>query len=149
MKKFTFSLQSVLHVKNIQEKQIKAELAEIQNQLNKLFEKQTELKQQLDDSSGQYGDEMLKGMSVPRMAWYINFADYIQAQLKKLDSSIREVEQKLQNKKTELIAIVKEIKTIEKLREEQYRAYLEEVSKEEEKVLGDLISYNKTTETDS
>ena len=149
MKKFAFSLQSVLHVKNIQEKQIKAELAEIQNQLNKLFEKQTELKQQLDDSSGQYGDEMLKGMSVPRMAWYINFADYIQAQLKKLDSSIREVEQKLQNKKTELIAIVKEIKTIEKLREEQYRAYLEEVSKEEEKVLGDLISYNKTTETDS
>ena len=43
--------------------------------------------------------------------------------------------------------MVKEIKTIEKLREEQYKAYLEEVSKEEEKVLGDLISFNKTMET--
>ena len=147
MKKFTFSLQSVLRVKNIQGKQREAELAEIQNQLNELFAQQENLEKQLENSSIQYGDDMLNGMQVPQMAWYANFADYIQTQLKKLGVRIGEAEQKKQIKKAELISVVKEIKTIEKLREEQYRAYLEEVSQEEEKVLGDLISYNQTMET--
>ncbi len=146
MKKFTFTLQSVLRVKTIQEKQIKAELAEIQGQLNDLFAQRTDFQQQLEISSAQYGDELQKGLSVPRMAWFSNFADYINGQLKQLEVQVRKTEQKLEEKKAELIAAVKEIKTIEKLREEQYRAYLEEVSKEEEKVLGDLISYNNTVE---
>ena len=146
MKKFTFTLQSVLRVKTIQEKQIKAELAEIQGQLNDLFAQRTDFHRQLEISSAEYGDEMKKGLSAPRMAWYSNFADYINDQLKQLEARIREAEQKLEEKKAERIAAVKEIKTIEKLREEQYRAYLEEVSKEEEKVLGDLISYNNTVE---
>ncbi len=41
----------------------------------------------------------------------------------------------------------REIRAIEELREEQYRAYLEEASKEEERILSDLISFNKATET--
>ena len=147
MKKFKFSLQSVLRVKTIHEKQKKAELAEIQSVLNKLLTHRADLVKKLENSSSQYGAEMRAGMTVPRMAWYLNFADYIQSQIKALDVSIREAEQKKQDKRTELIAVVKEIKTIEKLREEQYKAYLEEVSKEEEKVLGDLISFNKTMET--
>ncbi len=146
MKKFTFSLQSVLRVKNIYEKQKKAELAEIQSFLNKLLAQKTGLERKLENSSLQYGAEMRQGMPVPRMAWYANFADFIQAQIKALELSIQEAEERKEAKKAELVAVVKEIRTIEKLREEQYRAYLEEVSKEEEKVLGDLISYNKTME---
>ncbi len=147
MKKFAFSLQSVLKVKTIQEKQKKQELAEIRNRLNELYAKQAELNKELDDSSLRYGDEMRKGMSVPRMAWHTNFADYIKTQLQQLDVIIRQTLEKKQAKQLELFALVKEKKTIEKLREEQYRAYLEEAAKEEEKILGDLISYNKSMET--
>ena len=147
MKKFSFSLQSVLNVKTIQEKQKKAELAEIQNQLNELLAKQADLNKELEDSSIRYSREMQNGMSAPQMAWYVNFADYIKTQLKQLAVRIEETQRNVQIKRAELTALVKEKKTIEKLREEQYRAYLEEVSKEEEKVLGDLISYNMTTET--
>lgn len=146
MKKFVFSLQSVLRVKCIQEKQKIAELAEIQNQLNEFFTQQMDLKKQLESSSSQYGDEMRKGMTVPQMAWYTNYAYYIKSLLKKLDVRIRETEQKKKAKRAELISVVKEIKTIEKLREEQYRVYLEAVAKEEEKIMGDMISYNKTIE---
>ena len=147
MKKFSFTLQSVLNVKTIQEKQMKAEIARIQNKLNELFSKQAQLNEELEDSSLRYSREMQNGITVPQMMWYANFADYIQTQLKQLAVSIEETLRNKQTKQAELTALVKEKKTIEKLREEQYRVYLEEVAKEEEKILGDLISYNMTMET--
>jgi flagellar export protein FliJ len=90
---------------------------------------------------------MRSGMPLLFMAWYSNFADYIGEQLKTLQAAINEAQQKKEAKQAELVPLGKEIRTIEDLREEQYHAYLEEVSKEEERILGDLISYNMSTET--
>jgi flagellar export protein FliJ len=147
MKKFSFSLQPLLKVKGIQEKQKKAELAEIQRLLAELYAQQAELNRQFDDSRLRYGRDMRNGMPLPQMAWHVNYADYLQAQLKALLLRIAETEQKKEIKQTELLALRKELRTIDKLRDEQYRAYLQEVLKEEEKVLGDLISYNKSIKT--
>ncbi|MGI5970196.1 MAG: flagellar export protein FliJ [Oscillospiraceae bacterium] len=146
MKRFVFSLQPLLKLKRINEKQKKTELAEIQNRLNELYAEKEELERRLEESSIGYKKEMRKGMPPPRMAWYANFADYLQAHLKALNASICEAERIKEAKQSELVTLMKEIKTIEKLREEQYRAYLEEAAKDEERVLGDLISYNKSVE---
>ena len=145
MKKFSFSLQPLLKVKRIQEKQKKAELAEILNRLDELHARERDHVKQLEDSNVRYEKEMRRGMPLPRMAWYTNYADYLGTQLKTLRISIDEAQQKKEAKQAKLVSLMKEIKTIENLREEQYRAHLNEIAKEDEKVLGDLISYNKST----
>jgi flagellar export protein FliJ len=147
MKKFTFTLAPLLKVKRIQEKQKKAELAAILSELGELNAKKEDAVRQLEESSQRFGRELRSGMPLPRMAWYSNFAGYVEEQLKTLQSAIDEAEHRMRKKQEELLSLSKEMKTIEELREEQYRAYLEEVSKEEERILGDLISFNKATET--
>jgi flagellar export protein FliJ len=141
MKKFTFSLQSVLRVKNIYEKRKKAELAEIQSFLNKLLAQKAGLERKLENSSLQYGAEMLQGMPVPRMAWYINFADFIQAQIKALELSIQEAEERKEAKKAELVAVVKRSDE-RKAREGAIQGLSGRGFERREKVLGDLISNN-------
>jgi flagellar export protein FliJ len=147
MKKFTFTLAPLLKVKRIQEKQKKAELAAILSELGELNAKKEDAVRQLEESSQRFGRELRRGMPLPRMAWYSNFAGYVEEQLKTLQSAIDEAEHRMRKKQEELLSLSKEMKTIEELREEQYRAYLEEVSREEERILGDLISFNKATET--
>lgn len=148
MKKFVFSLQSVLKVKKVQQEQKKGELAKIISELNMLYAEEETLNLQLENSSRQYVDDMLNGMQSSRMLWYCNYAEYIKDQLKRLGGQIEETEQKKEEKQTELVAFTKEIKTLEKLRQEQLIEYMDQTAKEEEKEIGDLISYNKTVETD-
>ena len=110
-------------------------------------QKKTDLNHRLDDNSIRYGSEMRSGMPLPRMAWHANYADYLQTQIKALLIRIGEAEQQKEIRQTELVSLMKEMSTIERLREEQYRAYLHELANEEEKVLGDLISYDMSIET--
>lgn len=147
MKKFIFSLAPLLKVKRIQEKQKRAELAEILAELRALNAQKEDAVRRLEESSLRFRREMRSGMPPPRMAWYSNFAGYTEEQLKALQAAIDEAEQRKREKQGELLSLTREMRTIEEMRGEQYRAYLEEVSKEEQGILGDLISFNKATET--
>jgi len=147
MKKFSFSLAPLLKVKRIQEKQKKAELAAILAELGELNAQKEDAVRQLEESSLRFGREMRSGMPPPRMAWYSNFAGYVEDRRKALQAAIDEAQQRKWEKQEELLSLGREIRAIEELREEQYRAYLEEASKEEERILSDLISFNKSTET--
>ncbi len=146
MKKFSFSLQPILKVKRIHEKQKKAELAGINEHLRSLYDKKAELERQFEDLTGRFLNEMDKGIPVSQMDWHSNFAEFLRTQQKNLDVSISQAEHRKSLKQSEMVALLKEIKTIEKLRETQYKEYLEQIAKEEEKELGDLISYKKSVE---
>lgn len=147
MKKFRFSLQAVYQFQKTLEKQKKIELSEIQAELNRIFIEKADCEQRQDDSSRQYRKSVGTGMPASQMAWYGNFAEYLQDRIRQLNGIIEELEKKKQLLQSELIAVMKEIETLDKLREEQYRIYLDETAKEEEKELGDLMSYRKTAET--
>ena len=134
-------------VKTIQEKQKKAELAEILNQLKKLQEEAESLRRQLEENNSRYCDGLSSGMPASQMAWYDNFTCYTNELIEKICVRIKEVEQKKEVKQSELVFLVNEIKTLEKMQEEQYREYLRQVAKEEENVLGDLMSYASAAET--
>lgn len=147
MKKFVFSLQSVLKLKKVQLELKKGELAKILRELDELYSEEEALKLQLENSSRQYADGMRDGMNISRMLWYCNYAEYIKDQLKRIGVQIEQVELKKEEKQIELVALMKEAKTLEKLRQEQLKGYLDQVAKEEEKEIGDLIAYNKAVDT--
>jgi flagellar FliJ protein len=144
MKKFTFSLQPVLKVKKIQQEQKKGELAKIQNELDELYSEEGSLKQQMELGNSRYGDDLQGGMPASQVLWHCNYAGYIKDELKRVGMQIEEAEARKEAKQAELISVMKEVKTLEKLRQEQLKEYLEQAAKDEEKEIGDLISYNKT-----
>ena len=59
---------------------------------------------------------------------------------------IKKAEKIVSECQSRLIVTMKEIKTYDKLRAEQYQEYLKEVQSEEEKVIGDLVSFTTISE---
>ncbi|SMC35653.1 flagellar export protein FliJ [Papillibacter cinnamivorans] len=146
MKKFRFTLQAVYQFKKTQEKQKKAELSGLSAEISRLTKEKTGFERKLEEDSEEYRRTVSAGMPASQMAWYGNFAQYIQDMLRKVNAVLAEAQRKRELLQSELVAVLKEMETLEKLREEQYRAFLEEAAKEEEKELGDLMSYRKTAE---
>jgi len=146
LKKFVFSLQSVYKYKQTQRDQKQNELAKAQNKLNELREREKELIHKLSENARQYENGLNTGMSPVQIAWYDNYTVFLNHRLAKLAVLIRDAERIAELKKSELVAIMREIKTLERLKEEQYLTYMEDSAKEQEKELGDLMSFQSTGE---
>lgn len=136
MKKFKFTLQTLLNVTVALEKEKKNKLAIINKQLNDLK----------DTRDGYYAEiEKTKEIytSAVNLSDFMNADRYIQRMKEKIvqinvDISIKEYEKtEAQN---DLIETMTNRKTYEKLREKQLIAYKKEVAIEESKILDDYMS---------
>lgn len=141
MKRFKFRLQPLLNIKQTLEKQIKNELAIVDQQLFKLEEELSALKREFLSSGEDYRNEMHGGLSPQRMMWFTNYFAYLKDLMWAKRDEILEVKEQRRQIQLRLVAVMREIKVLEKLKENHYRQYLKEVQMEEEKELGDIMSY--------
>ena len=74
---------------------------------------------------------------------------FLRDALKELRERIVKAEELVRKCQDQLIITMKELKTYKKLREEQYARYLKEVQAEEEKEMGDFVSFNTVAENTS
>ena len=79
-----------------------------------------------------------------RIAWYYDYTGFIREKLLRLETLIRDAREKKDALREQLVTMTREADALGKLKEEQYREYLYETAKEEEKVLGDLMSYERS-----
>jgi flagellar FliJ protein len=141
MKRFRFTLQALLNVKTTLEKQKIGELA-AQNQIIARLEDQlAEMYARLDAAVTEYNDKMAAGGMSPgdTAAYGSGFRamyDRIREQHEKI-ARAQEVKEQIQRELTELMG---ERKMLENLREKQYQEYIEEVRREDAKVLDDFMS---------
>lgn len=141
MKKFVFTLQALLNVKGSLEKQKKAELSE-QNAVIKRLEDELEaLYKRLEATVSEYNRKMQQGGMSPgdTAAYGSGFRamyDKIREQVKRIQRA-EAVKEKLQNELTELMG---ERKMLENLKEKQYFEYLEEVKRDDAKMIDDYLS---------
>lgn len=141
MKKFKFTLSTLLNVKTSLEKQKTLELSD-QNRIIIMLEKEHEaLRVRLNASTEEFNDKMEKGgMSAGDVAAYSSgirvLFDRIADQLEKIRRAMA-VKEKIT---AELVALMGERKMLENLKEKQYQEYLEEGRREEAKIMDDFIS---------
>lgn len=141
MKKFKFTLSTLLNVKTSLEKQKTLELSD-QNRIIIMLEKEHEaLRVRLNASTEEFNDKMEKGgMSAGDVAAYSSgirvLFDRIADQLEKIRRAMA-VKEKIT---AELVALMGERKMLENLKEKQYQDYLEEGRREEAKIMDDFIS---------
>ncbi|GHV20298.1 hypothetical protein FACS189425_10950 [Clostridia bacterium] len=141
MKKFRFTLQSLLGVKVSLEKQKTAELAEQSRIVRMLEDELADIKRRLNNSVAEFNRKMEQG-GVPQgdaVSYSGGFRaarDHLAEQLKRITRA-EKVREKLQKELTELMG---ERKMLEKIRERQYEEYLTEAAREDAKTMDDFLS---------
>ena len=147
MKKFKFSLQSLYDYKLTVEKLQKAELRKAQEALRVLLEEEQRLQDAYADTERSLEKALREGINVgAALTEHDAYFGFLRDAIKEVREQIARAAEYKNKCEAQLITTMKEIKTYVKLRAEQYQDYLKEVRTEEEKNIGDLVSFITITE---
>jgi flagellar FliJ protein len=142
MKKFRFTLQAALNVKKTLEKQAMGELSETNARIREFERAQAENFALQEEQNTQYRADLEEGINPTGMMFWrwaqLAVRDKIEYQSKVLEQA--EGERARIEKK--LIALIRERKILEKLRERQMEAYREEERREAAAELADFMGHN-------
>jgi flagellar export protein FliJ len=147
MKKFKFTLQSVFDYIQTVEKSQKADLNNAMALVRQLYEQMRMLDEAYERNLAAQREALKKNIGLPEeLNKYDAYFRYIRDSKKELLIKIKKAEDERDRCRERLIATRKQINTYAKLRDEQYMLYLKEQRSEEEKEIGDLISFNEASD---
>ena len=143
MKKFVFSLQALFNYKETVEKMQKAELKKAQHLLKELLSEEQRLLRAYATNERSLEKALRDNINITAaLSEHDAYFRFLRDALKELRVRIVRAEQVVGECQTRLMRTMKEIKTYNKLRDEQYQEYMKEAQTEEEKEIGDLVSFN-------
>ena len=147
MKKFVFTLQALLNYKETVEKTQRAELRRAQQILRELLDEEQRLLEAYAQNERSLEKALSDNVNVAiALSEHDAYFRFLRDALKELRERIVRAEKVVSECQARLITTMRELKTYNKLRTEQYHEYLKEVQLEEEKEIGDLVSYNTVIE---
>ena len=142
MKKFVFSLASVYAYKQTVEKTQKADLNKALAALLALQEEWRRVEAAFGENAHSLEVALKENMHVvDALKRHDDYFRYLKDRRDELELEIQKAQEEKDRRQAILIKTMKEVKTYTKLKEEQYRKYIEELQREEAKDIGDLISY--------
>jgi len=147
MKKFKFTLQALYNYKLTVEKMQKAELRKAQQALRELLDEEQRLLKAYADNELSLERALRENVDVASaLSEHDAFFRYLRDALKEVRERIERAREVVAKCQERLIITMKELKTYLKLRSEQFQRYLKEVQAEEDKEIGDLVSFKTITE---
>ena len=147
MKKFVFSLQALFNYKLTVEKSQKAELRKAQQALRELQDEEHRLLVAYADNERSLEKSLRENMNVAMaLVEHDAYFRFLRDAIKEVRERIARAERVVNECIARLVVTMKEIKTYNKLRAEQYQEYMKEVQTEEEKDIGDLLSFSVISE---
>lgn len=141
MKKFIFTMASLLKVKEALKKQQQAEMAHIVIALNRLKDRQRELQDAFDRECNDYQTAAASGAGPQRMQQFARYFQVLREQQKQLTVQIAEKEQQRLECQQRLVKTMQEQKMLEKLREKQWEDYRLEVAQDESLQINDFVNF--------
>lgn len=141
MKKFVFTLQSVYDIALSNEKQQKNLLKRIEERLLALRTVLERMFEQKKEAHAQCAKDVDEGTDANRMAQYARYFESLNDKIEAQTKAVAQLEKERDKVIEALVEIRKEIKSLENLREKQLEEYREEVKREEEQAIGDVVTY--------
>ena len=142
MKKFKFKLQPLVKYKETIERMQKEELKRAQEALRELQQEEQRLLQAYADNERSLEEALEKNENIAQvLSEHDHYFRYLRDAIKEVRAKIVKAEQVVVNCQEKLIITMKELKTYDKLREEQYQEYLMEAKAETEKEMDDIVSF--------
>lgn len=139
MSKFRFSMQSMLQLKEAEEKQSKIELASAMAEVTRLESRRSGVIARLEKETTEFEAKQKRGISAGDYRSACDYFDSLHELIESIDEEIRKAREIQQQKQFELQEIYKDKKTLERLREEQYSEFQKEESVKEAKSLEDIL----------
>lgn len=133
-----------MKIKETAKETLMVEYAEAESQLSAVREIKKRLETRYAEECRSFENKCVRGMKPCDMRDIANFLEELRAKIKRTEAAEKEALKKVEAKRQELAEVYKEIKTLEKLREKQYREYLAEAEKEEVKIREDILAFNIT-----
>jgi len=147
MKKFVFTLQALYNYKQTVEKQQIAELRKAQQALRELQAEELRLELAYAENERSLTRALRENIDVATaLSEHDAYFRFLRDALKEIRERIVKAEEYVALCQDKLMVTMKEIKTLKKLRSEQYYAYRKEVQAEEDKEMGDLVSFSVVSE---
>lgn len=144
MKKFVFSLYALFEMKKTQKDQLQTEYAEAEALLDQALREKAALDKVCADESERYEAKVKKGITAGDIgAHAVYFAD-LREKIAAAAGHAAFAQEEAARKQTALIEVFKEVKSLEKLRQKQYREYLMEGAKRETSICEDILSFQVT-----
>ena len=142
MKKFRFTLQTVLEVRRMTEEKIQKEFSAVLQEKTECLEALKNLNSGRDELvTYQLGQRKIGKQTAVTERWFSEkYADFsYKAMLKK--RTLREIEYRLEVKRRELVKASSDTKVLEKLEENQLTEYIKNAAKEEQSFLDEIAQY--------
>jgi|GEM_PF-462996 len=141
MKQFVFTLQALYDVQEGKEKQVKLQLSSIEAELAVHRRELEALNRTFENTKLEYTAAVQKGVQAVKIRQYGLFFEKLRAMMLLQQTKISQLEEKKSRCLQQLVEIRKEKMLLDKLREEQYAQYLEELKKHQAKLMDDFVSY--------
>lgn len=142
---FNFRLEKVLNYKKTIEDYKKNQYGMVQKKLfdeeDKLF-KFNEYKNIVKTEK----NKNITKTNIGNLAMYNNYINDLSRKIKLQEQIVNKTKKDVEEAKEEMITAVKEKKTFEKLKEQEYEEYLEQLKRDEEKQIDAIISYKTSTQ---
>jgi flagellar protein FliJ len=144
MKKFVFTLQALLHLKESLEKQERNNLAGIARRLNALNAEKDDMLCRRESASQDYAAKLAGGMMASETQRFTSYFRMMKELLEEQDKKIDAVQAEIEACRQRLVEAMREIHMFENLKDKQYQQYLQDAQIEEEKTIGDYVSFQTT-----
>ena len=143
MKKFVFSLQKVLELKNQLLENMKIELTNLNRECERIEIFIKSLKTKFSEIENEYVEKSYKSISAGEMSYYKMLSESILVQIENKEIEKAIVLKKIADKRQEIISMNTEISSLEKLKEKELEKHSKECLKKEELFIEEFVS-NKT-----
>lgn len=140
MKKFVFSLESVLRYKEETLDMLKNEMAQLQMKIRELEQEILRMKREYSDLNRTLALEMKTGVEPCGIAVYKRYFAELDRQVRKLESQRAAVQRAAAAKQSGIVKMKSDISGLEKLRESQRRDYEAQGRKEQEQMIEEFVS---------
>ncbi len=140
MKKAGFSLQPLLNIKQLLEKEEKNELAAIVVRLNSQIDALDELQDDLRRRAGEYNREVVSGISVGDAAGHVSWMKFLWSGIEESKHIIRRTECEKDECIKRLIDMMTDKKALECLKNKEFEEFTAILKKEYEEAVNEYLS---------
>ncbi len=130
---FQFRYQRILDIRELEEDQEKARFAEIQQKLSAEKRKLREHKQELQDLLSSEGKNRKNQTNVQNFLQLQRYASLLENRISRQQRVVEEWQEKLDKQRKKLIEASQQRQVMDKLKENDFEEFQEEIRKEEER----------------
>ena len=140
MKKFSFSLQKVLEIKEQVLDNLKIEMGNLNRDLDTAEQQIRKLKAEFKQLNEELNGKCAVSVSVGEMTYYKMYMNNVLKQTEKKEEEKNIILKKIEAKRHEIVNANMEISSLEKLKEKELEKYNKEVMKREEIFIEEFVS---------